>query len=66
MNWSAATVALVPADVLTVTSTTLDPAGAAAVMLVSPFTVNVAALLPKATADAPVKCVPVMTTDVPW
>ena len=44
MNWSAALVALVPAGVVTVTSTVPLPAGAVAVMLVALLTVKLAAV----------------------
>ena len=67
MNWSAAEVALVPPGAVTVTCTV--PAareGRVAVMEVADVTVNRAAFPgPKLTAVAPVKVVPVMTTDVP-
>jgi hypothetical protein len=63
---SAVFVALVPAGVVTVTSTVPLPAGAVAVMLVGPLTVkDVAAVVPKLTAVAPVKLVPVIVTLVP-
>jgi hypothetical protein len=58
-------VVLVPPEVVTVTSAVPDPAGAVAVMLVSLFTVKVAALAPKCTALAPVKLVPVTLTKKP-
>ena len=65
MNWSAALVALA-APVVTVTSTVPEPAGAVAVIVVSLLTLNnVAGMAPKFTADAPVKFVPVIVTDVP-
>ncbi len=58
--------ALVPAGVVTVTSTVPVPAGEVAVIWVSEPTVKeVAGLGPKRTALAPVKPVPVMVTDVP-
>ena len=51
---------------VTVTSTVADPAGAVALIDVALFTVNaVAAVAPNFTADAPVKFVPVIATDVP-
>ena len=57
--------ALVPPEVVTVTSTVPVPAGTVAVMLVALLTVNVAAGAgPKLTALAPVKFVPVTTTEV--
>ena len=57
---------LVPPEVVTVTSTVPVPAGAVAVMLVSLLTVKVDGLdAPKFTALAPVKLVPVTTTEVP-
>ena len=65
MNWSPALVALVD-PVVTVTSTVPEPAGAVAVIVVSLLTLNnVAATVPKFTALAPVKFVPVIVTDVP-
>lgn len=66
MNWSAGPAALVPPGAVTVMSTVPVPAGEVAVMEVGEFTVKpVAAVLPKVTAVAPVKPVPVMVTDVP-
>ena len=67
MYWSAAEVALVPAGVVTVTSTLpAAPAGATAVIEVAELTVNnVAAVAPNLTAVAPLKLVPVMVTRVP-
>ena len=67
MNWSAEPVALLPPGVVTVTSTTpADPDGLVAVTWVALSTVKVdAAVAPKLTADAPVKSVPVMVTEVP-
>ena len=66
MNWSGVPVALVPLGVLTVTSTVPVPAGAVAVIEVALLTVNeVAAVLPKLTAVAPVKFVPLTWTVVP-
>jgi hypothetical protein len=66
-NWSAADVALVPAGVVTVTSTIPTAcAGDVAVMLVSLLKVKfVAAVAPKLTAVTPVKPVPVIATLVP-
>jgi hypothetical protein len=58
--------ALVPASVVTVTSTVPIPAGEVAVIWVALLTVKEpAALLPKLTAVAPEKLVPVMVTLVP-
>ncbi len=67
MYWSAELVALVPPDVVTVTSTVpTEPAGLVAVMLVALFTVKlVAGVLPNLTTVAPVKLVPVIVTMVP-
>src|ERR1700681_598654 len=65
---SAAPVTLVPLPVVTVTSTVpAVPAGEVAVMEVALLTVKVEAGLlgPKFTADAPVRLVPVMVTEVP-
>jgi hypothetical protein len=52
---------------VTITSTVLDPDGAVALIDVSLFTANVVAGLPvpKSTADAAVKPVPPMVTEVP-
>ena len=59
-------VALVPPGVVTVTSTVPAPAGAVAVIWVALLTVKpVAAVVPKSTAVAPVKFVPVIVTLVP-
>jgi hypothetical protein len=60
-------VAEVPPGVVTVTSTVpASPAGEVAVMLVALTTVNeVAAVLPKLTAVAPVNPLPVMVTSAP-
>jgi hypothetical protein len=61
-------VALVPEAVVTVmfTAPTAAAGGATAVMVVPLVTVNdVAALLPKSTAVAPVKPLPVIVTVVP-
>jgi hypothetical protein len=67
VNWSAAAAGDVPLGVVTVTSTV--PAawgGAVAVIDVAELTVNErAAVLPKLTAVAPVKFVPVIVTEVP-
>jgi hypothetical protein len=62
VNWSAADVVLVPAEVVTVTSTVpAAPEGEVAVMEVAPLTVNVvAAVVPNFTAVAPEKLAPVM------
>src|SRR5258707_13110330 len=58
--------ALVPPAVVTVTSTVPTPAGEVAVIWVALLTVKeAAALLPKLTAVAPEKLVPVMVTLVP-
>ena len=54
-----------PPTVITRTSTVPVPFGDVAVIWVALFTVNpVAAVAPNTTAVAPVKLVPVMTTDV--
>jgi hypothetical protein len=64
--WSAALVALVPPEVVTVTSTVPVPVGEIAVSEVALFTVYVVAGTPaKLTAVAPVKLVPVSVTEVP-
>jgi hypothetical protein len=67
VKWSAELVAEVPPGVVTVTSTVpAEPAGEVAVTLVSLATVNdVAAVLPKLTAVAPVNPLPVIVTAVP-
>ena len=66
MNRSAELVALVPAAVVTVTSTVPIPAGEVAVIWVALLMVKEpAALLPNLTAVAPEKLVPVMVTLVP-
>ncbi len=66
MNRSAATTALVPAGVVTVTSTWPEPAGAAAVICPALLTAKLAAgVAPNETPVAPLKLVPEMTTDVP-
>ena len=57
--------ALVPPDVVAVTSTTPEPAGLVAVIWVSELNVNVvAATEPNLTAVTPVKPVPVIVTEV--
>ena len=57
---------LVPPAVVTVTSTVPDPAGDVAVMVESlPTEYEAAAVAPNLTADAPVKFVPVIVTEVP-
>ncbi len=62
----AVEVADVPAGVITVTSTAPLPAGLSAVIVVSLTTVTpVAGFVPKSTAVAPVKPVPVIVTEVP-
>lgn len=67
LKWSLVVVALVPALVVTVTSTTpAVSAGAFAVIVVAEVTVKDDALtLPKCTAVAPVKPVPEIVTEVP-
>jgi hypothetical protein len=67
VNWSAELVALVPPAVVTVTLTVPDcSAGETAVIEVDETTVTlVAATVPKSTAVAPVRLVPVIVTDVP-
>ena len=67
MNWSAELVALVPLEVVTVTSTVeADPAGEVAVSWVAELTVKlVAAVVPNSTVLVPVKSEPVMVTVVP-
>ena len=58
--------ALVPADVVTVTSTApTEPAGEVAVIEFALLTVNVADAVPNFTLVAPVKLVPVIVTLVP-
>ena len=54
-----------PAAVVTLTSTVPIPAGEVAVIWVALIEVMTAALLPKVTAVAPEKLVPVMVTLVP-
>ena len=58
---------VVPYGVVTVTTTVpAEPAGEAAVIEVSEFTVKLAAAVPpKATAVAPLRLVPVIVTEVP-
>jgi len=59
-------VALVPPGVVTVTSTTPEPAGEFAVIEAALTTVRlVAAVVPNLTAVVPVKFVPVIATSVP-
>jgi hypothetical protein len=67
VNWSAALVSEVPPGVVTVTSTSPAAwAGDIAEMCVAESTVkDAAAVVPKSTAVAPVRSVPVMTTEVP-
>ena len=57
---------LVPEDVTTVTSTVpADSAGLVAVIEVDELAVIVPAVVPKSTAVAPIRLVPVMVTEVP-
>ena len=66
MNRSAVLVALLPAEVATITCTEPVPAGETAVMLVAEFTVPLsAATVPKLTEEALEKLVPMMVTEVP-
>jgi hypothetical protein len=66
VNWSPAPVALVPAPVVTVTSTVPEPAGLTAVICVELLTVTpVAVAAPNLTAVAPERLVPVIVTGVP-
>jgi hypothetical protein len=66
VNWSAPLVALVPAGVVTVTSTLpAAPAGAVAVTDVADPTVKLAFVAPNFTDVAPVNPVPVIVTAVP-
>ena len=67
VNWSAGRrSALVPAEVVTLTSTVPVPAGLLAVIVVLLTTTTpVAAVVPKLTAVAPVNPVPVIVTGVP-
>ena len=55
----------VPDGVVTVIAPVAAPAGTVAVICVDELTVKVAVVPPKRTAVAPVKFVPVITTDVP-
>jgi hypothetical protein len=66
VNWSAELFVLVPPGVVTVISTApKEPGGATAVIWLELLTVKVATELPKSTAVAPVKLVPVTVTEVP-
>ena len=67
MNWSlGALTAEVPLGVVTVTSTVPVPAGEVTVRLVAVTTlIEVPGLVPKSTAVAPVKLVPLTVTEVP-
>jgi hypothetical protein len=66
VNWSAALAALVPKGVVIVMSTVPAPAGDVAETVVLLTTENdTAAVVPKSTALAPVKLVPVIMTTVP-
>ena len=65
MNLSPAEMAEVPPEVVTVTSTTPEPAGAVAVTVVALLAVMVPAVAPKWTAVGELRLVPVMTTWVP-
>ena len=66
MNWSAAEIALLPPDVVTVMSTVPVPAGDVAVIEVAELKVKpVAGVAPNVTAVTPVKLVPVIVTVVP-
>jgi hypothetical protein len=66
VNWSEALVALVPAELVTFTSTVPLPAGEVAVIwLALTTTTLVAATPPKVTEVAPVKFEPFTVTDVP-
>ena len=66
MNLSAATTGLVPAGVVTVTSTApAAPAGAVAEIDVAEPTVKLALVVPNFTPVAPVRLAPVMVTGVP-
>ena len=66
MNWSAGLVGLVPAGIVTVTFTGPCPGGETAVIEVAEFTVKlVATAVPNLTAEASVKFVPVIVTEVP-
>ncbi len=50
---------------MTVTSTVPDPGGTCAVIVFALFAVNVAAVVPKCTADAPERFVPETVTRLP-
>jgi hypothetical protein len=66
VNRSAEPVGFVAFRVLTVTSTTPDPAGETAVIDVAELTVKLVALVePNLTAVAPLNPVPVIVTEVP-
>jgi hypothetical protein len=67
VNWSAEEVAEMPPGVVTVMSTVpAVPAGLVALIWLAELTVKLeAALLPKSTAVAPLRLVPVMVTTVP-
>ena len=56
---------LVPPGVVTLTLPVVAPAGTVAIIWVAELTVNVAAVPLKLTAVAPLRLLPVMTTDVP-
>ena len=66
MNRSAALVALVTLDVVTVRSTMPAPGGATAVVELGELTAKLTALwAPKLTAPTPVKFVPAIATEIP-
>jgi hypothetical protein len=66
VNWSAAVMAEVPAGVVTLTSTVLEPGGVVTVICVSLLIVRSGTfVLSKPTAVAPVKPLPVITTVSP-
>jgi hypothetical protein len=66
VNWSAVVATLVPSGVVTVTSTVpTGSSGVVAVIDVSEVATNDADAVPKSTSVAPLKPLPVMTTDVP-
>jgi hypothetical protein len=67
VNWSAEEVAEMPPGVVMVMSTVpAVPAGLVALIWLAELTVKLeAALLPKSTAVAPLRLVPVMVTTVP-
>ena len=65
MNLSPGTIALIPLDVVTLTSTAPVPAGEVAVRLVAELYVTLAATVPNVTVDVLVNPVPVMVTAVP-